>query len=301
MKLIISIINYNGKKNTIDVLKSIQKAKRTGIDLKVLVVDNASKELFDVKEKDFSDINLRIIKSPDNLGFSGGHNITINEAKDADFVLVMNNDVLVDENFILQLLNTFKEEPDAAIVSPKIYFEKGHEFHKDRYKNEELGKVIWYAGGRMDWKNVLASHVGVDEVDKGQFDKRLETDFATGCAMLIRKEMLMSLGVFDERYFLYYEDNDLSQRAKKNGFKIYFEPKSIIWHKNADSAGGSGSSLQDYYITRNRLLFASKFASLRAKTAVFKESLKLIKNGRKWQRRGVLDFYALRLGKGPFN
>ncbi len=302
MKLFISTINYNGRKNTIDFLDSLMKTKRSGIDLNVLVVDNASDETFEVNEGDYSDLKLRVIKSEVNLGFSGGHNLGVKEAlgDGADYVLIMNNDVLVDEDFIIELIKPF-DDSEIGIVSPKIYFEKNHEFHKDKYKEDEKGKVIWYAGGKMDWKNVLASHVGVDEVDKGQFGKGVETDFATGCAMMVRRDVFDKIGNFDERYFLYFEDNDLCQRARKNGFKIYFEPRSVIWHKNADSTGGSGSILQDYYISRNRLLFASKYAPNRSKIAVLKEGLLLLKSGRKWQKKGVLDFYSQRFGKGNIN
>ena len=79
-----------------------------------------------------------------------------------------------------------------------------------------------------------------------------------------------------------------------------FQPESVVWHKNAQSAGGSGSFLQDYYITRNRLLFGLKFVSFRQKAALIKESFKLLAKGRKWQKKGVMDFYLGRLGKGSY-
>jgi GT2 family glycosyltransferase len=138
-------------------------------------------------------------------------------------------------------------------------------------------------------------------VDKGQYEKVEQTDFASGCCEMIKREVLEKVGVFDERYFLYYEDNDLSQRAKKQGFKVFYQPKAILWHLNAGSTGGSGSILQDYYITRNRLLFGFKFASPRAKIALVRESLKLIFAGRPWQKKGALDFYLRRFGKGSYH
>jgi len=152
----------------------------------------------------------------------------------------------------------------------------------------------------MDWKNVLASHVGVDEVDHGQFERLEKTDFASGCCEMIKREVFEKIGLFDEKYFLYYEDNDLSQRAKKAGFGIYYQPKSILWHMNAGSTGGSGSQLQDYYITRNRLLFGFKYTSSKTKLALIRESFRIMLNGRPAQKRGALDFYLGKFGKGSY-
>ena len=118
--------------------------------------------------------------------------------------------------------------------------------------------------------------------------------------MLIKKEVLQRIGLFDEKYFLYYEDSDLSQRVKKVGYKIVYAPKAILWHKNAGSAGGSGSTLQDYYITRNRLFFGLQYVPFRAKLALVKESIVLLIKGRSWQKRGILDFYLGKLGRGSF-
>ena len=80
-----------------------------------------------------------------------------------------------------------------------------------------------------------------------------------------------------------------------------YSAKAILWHKNAGSAGGSGSSLQDYYITRNRMLFGIRYAPFRSKLSLVKESMMLLAKGRRWQKRGILDFYLGRFGKGSFN
>ena len=81
---------------------------------------------------------------------------------------------------------------------------------------------------------------------------------------------------------------------------MMYSPKAILWHKNAGSAGGSGSKLQDYYITRNRLLFGIRYAPFRSKLALMREGIELIFRGREWQRQGVLDFYLARFGRGSF-
>jgi len=203
-----------------------------------------------------------------------------------------------NENLINNLVNLF--EGNIGIISPKIYFAKGYEFHKDRYKENEKGRVIWYAGAVIDWKNVIGKHIGVDEVDKGQFNSSMETEYATGCCMIVKKQVFEKIGLLNEKYFLYYEDADFSMRAKRNNFKILFAPTAFMWHKNAASAGGSGSPLQDYYITRNRLIFGFRYASLRTKLALFRESIKILQIGRDWQKIGVKDFYLKKLGKGSY-
>ena len=153
----------------------------------------------------------------------------------------------------------------------------------------------------MDWKNVIGFHRGVDEVDRGQYDQIEKTDFASGCCMLVKREIFEKVGFLDEKFFLYYEDSDFCERIRRRGYSIIYSPKAILWHKNAGSAGGSGSSLQDYYITRNRMLFGFRYARLRSKLALFKESIKLLAKGRYWQKRGILDFYLGRSGRGSFN
>ncbi len=301
--IFVSIINFNGRDNTFKCLDSIKKINASNFKLNVVVIDNGSKEKLNLPQDYLGNIPLKIIAEEKNLGFTGGHNTGINYAlsKNADYVLVLNNDVVVDPNLIMELLKVLDKNEKYAIASPKIYFAPGFEFHKDRYKEEDKGRVLWYAGGIMDFRNVIARHRGVDEVDKGQYQKREETDFATGACFLIKREILKKVGLFDDKYFLYYEDSDLSQRIKRKGYSIVYAPDAVVWHRNAASAGGSGSPLQDYYISRNRLLFGLRYAPLKARSALLRESFKLLLTGRYWQKRGVLDFYLRRFGKGSYS
>src|SRR3989344_2902107 len=117
--------------------------------------------------------------------------------------------------------------------------------------------------------------------------------------MFMRRNVLEKSGLFDEKYFMYYEDTDLSLRIKKNGFKLFYIPQAIVWHKVAQSSG-IGSELNDYFITRNRLLFGMKYAKIRSRFALYRESLRLLSSGRKWQKKGVIDFYLGRFGKGSW-
>lgn len=300
-KIFIIILNFNGWQNTIKCLSSIKKLNaQKNIKVEPLVVDNASSD-DSVKEIKGKFPELLIIGNQINLGFTGGCNEGIRLAlkNGADFVMLLNNDTIVHKDLVKNLLGTFEHDAVGAVV-PKIYFEAGFEFHKNRYKDSEKGKVIWYAGGKMDWDNLIGKNIGVDQVDQGQFDVRMETDLATGCCFILRSDVLKNAGMLDDRYFLYYEDADFSERLKRAGYKIIYEPNAIVWHKNAESSGGSGSDLQDYYITRNRLLFGMSYAPMRTKFALFRESFNLIRIGRPWQKRGIRDFYLRRFGRGAF-
>ncbi len=297
----IVLLNWNGKENTLSCLSSLRKLSTKGFSVKIVVVDNGSTDdsVKIISEK-FSEAH--IIENHNNLGFAKGCNVgTLFALKnDADFVVLLNNDTIVHSHLLVELFGTYDAYKNVGAVSPKIYFEKGFEFHKNRYDKKDFGKVLWYAGGIMDWKNVIGRHRGVDEVDKGQFDVQEETDFASGCCMMLPRKVLQTVGLFDEKYFLYYEDSDLSMRIKKNGYKILYCPKAVLWHKNAGSSG-SGSDLQDYYITRNRLVFGFRFAPLRTKFSLFRESIRLWLQGRIWQRYGVRDFYLRKFYKGSYN
>lgn len=301
-KVYIIILNWNRPKDTLDCLKSLDKLINDDHILHVIVVDNGSKDNSVSQFKSFKTdkFNLEIIENNANLGFAAGNNVGLRRAVQAgaDFILVLNNDTEVDKYLIENLLKIARECKDVGIFTPKIYFAKGFEFKK-RYKENELGRVIWSAGGKIDWNNVYATNDGVDEVDKGGYEKSKETDFATGAAMFVRSEVFKKYGYFDERYFMYLEDVDLCERYKRRGGKIRYSPKSVLWHKVAQSSG-IGSDLNDYFITRNRLLFGMTYASLRTKLALIRESIKFLISGRVWQKKGVADYYFSRFGVGSW-
>lgn len=285
------ILNYYGMADTIDCLTSLAKAKTDAIDLKVYVVNATDK----ISQKDPSQGQHIKTKFPwakvietDNLGFSGAHNYGTKKALEdgADEIIWLNNDTTVSANFIDALHESLKDSQVGA-VTPKIYFSSGREFHLSQYKKTDLGNVIWYAGGVIDWENIYAFHRGVDEVDRGQFDEAEETDFCTGCCFATRKDVFEKVGFFEDKLFLYYEDTDWSVRVQRAGLKTLYQPKSHIWHKNAGSTKGSGSDLQVYYQTRNRFYFAMKYAPVRTKIAIIRESIKKLKKGTQPEKKAL--------------
>lgn len=304
----ILLINFNSEKETVACLQSLFRIKMQSFMVSVTIIDNGSSELswdyitnFLSQQKDLP-FRIKLIKNKSNLGFSGGNNTGIAVALEekSDYILLLNNDTEVEPSFLLHLFTAVETHEYVGLASPKIYFSKGYEFHKTRYKEAELGKVIWYAGGKLDWENIIGYHRGVDEVDRGQYDQEEQTDFTTGCCMLIKRSVIEKNGLLDEKYFLYLEDLDYNIRVKKRGLKLLYVPSAVIWHKNAGSAGGSGSTTQDYFISRNRMIFGMRYAKLKTKFALVKESIRILYAGRYWQKKGIIDFYSNRLGKGSF-
>lgn len=290
------ILNWNGINDTVACLQSLAKVIRDGHTLMTIVVDNGStNDSVAILKKQFPTITL--IENKTNLGFTGGNNVGMKYALEhgADLLWLLNNDTIVDKN-VLSFVSAFDDESVGATGS-KIYFAPDHEFHYDRYTANERGKVFWYAGGMVDWNNMYASHRGVDEVDHGQYDKMEETPFITGCSFVVRSDVVRTVGMLDDTYFLYLEDLDWNVRIKRAGWKTMYTPTSVVWHVNAGSSGTPGNPLHEYYFTRNRLLLGMRYAPLRTKFALLREAIRFLLTASSVRKKAVLDWAAHRFGK----
>ena len=294
-KVYVVIVNWNGKKDTQTCLSSLANIEKHNVDFHVIVVDNGSADdsVPSIRKK-FPWVT--VLETGKNLGFTGGNNVGITYALEhqADFVWLLNNDTFVDGN-VLNILSSFRD-PKVGICGSKIYFAAGHEFHFDRYKEKERGKVLWYAGGLVDWDNMYASHRGVDEVDHGQYDTEGATPFVTGCSMMIKRSVFDRIGMLDDRFYLYLEDLDFCLRAKKAGFSLRYVPSSVLWHVNAGSSSRPGNPLQQYYQTRNRLLLGFRYATLRTKIALLREAIRFLFVGSGVRKKAVIDWAVGRFG-----
>lgn len=277
-KVAVVILNFKVKDEALKCIESVIKSSYKNVE--IIAVDNASEDGFAEEVKKFTDIIF--IQNKKNLGFSGGNNIGIKKALDngCDYVFILNPDTILAKVAVASLVAACDQE-NIGIAGPKILF-------SDR-------KTIWYAGGTFNLNNVLGGHRGVDEIDQGQYERAEMTDYISGGAMFVRRDVFKKIGLFDEKYFLYYEDSDFCFRAKKAGFKIMYVPQAVIYHKNAQSTG-LGSPLQDYYITRNRMLFASKFLPIRTRFALMREALRNLKNP--MRRMAFFDYLMGNFGKG---
>ncbi len=278
IKVGVVILNYKVKNLALKCLNSVLASSFKPTH--VVMVDNSSGD--DIEKELPKSERVEFIQTGQNLGYTGGNNVGIKHLLkyDLDYIWILNPDLTVDKK-ALEILTNKSEQLGAGISCPKIYFEGS--------------KKLWYAGGIFDKANVLGSHRGVDEQDTGKYDTDQETDYATGAAMFISRQVLEKVGLFEERYFLYYEDSDLSLRAKQADFKVMYIPEAVVFHKNAQSTK-LGSPIQDYYITRNRMLLASKFLPFRTRFALLREGVRNIQQP--IRRKALLDFLLGRFGQG---
>lgn len=266
-KLAVVTVIYGNYSILKDFFDSFEK--QTDKNFEIFVVD------FTEKRETFKYPKFATILEGQNRGYAYGLNLGLKKAISSglDKFVCINSDTYVDKHFVENVSNSLNNHK-SSIIGGKIYYASGYEYHKDRCTKSNLGKVIWYAGGAIDWNNIDGCHRGVDEIDRGQFDNLEETDFVTGCLVCLDKEVIDKIGFFDESYFLYFEDADYCQRAKKVGIKQYYDPSLVIWHKNAQSTGGAGSLIHQKYQEKNRLKFALKYAPIRTKLHLLKNLVK---------------------------
>jgi len=242
-KPLVSIItiNYNESQVTLDLLASLRNLNYSNVE--VIVVDNASpNDDPDRIKQNYPEVIL--IKSETNLGFAGGNNLGVQKAK-GEFLLFINNDTIVPENFIEPLVETLQMDETIGMVSPKI------KFHWDP-------TLIQYAGYTpMNHWTIRNSSIGYKQKDKGAYDTPGTTASIHGAAMMVPKAVVDKVGPMTEIYFLYYEEHDWAQQIKRAGYKIYYQPESYILHKESLSTG-KFSPLKTYYIARNRILYARR-------------------------------------------
>jgi GT2 family glycosyltransferase len=241
----IVLLNYNSFEDTKECILSLNDCTYDNFD--IWVVDNASKDDSLAKLKAlFGD--LKFIASEINLGFSGGCNLGTKAAlkEGADYILLLNNDTVVDSEFLKELVKTGEAHPKVGMIGGKIYF-----FHDK--------KMLWDAGGEIDLISGRGKRAGGGTIDTGQYDEERAVSFVTGCMMLIKREVMESVGLLPECYFFGVEEWDYSVAVKKAGYELRYNPKAVIWHK----VGGAHSDLDPvfyYNFLRNRLLFMKRNA-----------------------------------------
>lgn len=247
-----------------DFFKSLNGQKNKNFHL---FVSDASANKKKIEQQKFP----MTVTEEENKGYAYGINQGIMKALELGFrrFCVINNDTFFKPDFVSSVIKSLNNHP-GSIIGGKLYYAPGYEYHKDRYVKNDLGKVIWYAGGSVDWNHALTLHRGVDEVDRGQYNHFEETEFITGALLCFGESVYKTVGPWDESYFLYFEDSDFCIRSQKNGIKLYYDPSIILWHKVSQSTEGSGSKLHQKYQERNRLRFGLKYAPIRTKLHLLK-------------------------------
>lgn len=212
------------------------------------IIDNASTDNgLDKARKLSLDVSFDCIFIPEktNWGIAKGNNIGIKRALQdgVDYVLLSNNDIILDKFAIENLLNGIIKYKSTLIV-PKIYYSETN--------------IIWQAGGHFDIFRGTTPHVGNQEVDNGQYNSAREFDYSSTCFMMIKSDVFGRVGFMDESYFVYYDDSDFVYRCTKLGNeKLYYSPESVVYHKVSVSTE-KGSDFFNRMMFRNRVLFIRK-------------------------------------------
>ena len=258
----------------------------------LIVVDNASKanEAAKIKQRY---PGIICIRSEKNLGFAGGNNLGLQKAK-GDYLLLLNNDTFITDNSIVHLLERLESDPSIGGVSPKIRFA----FSPDK---------IQFAGCTpLSPVTLRNRQIGYGQADLGQFDSASPTPFLHGAAMMLKRKVIREVGLMPEIYFLYYEELDWCTQIKQSGYSLYYEPRSIVFHKESQSTG-LNSPLKSFYMTRNRMLYAARNLKGTGKlgSLIYQSTVSLAKNGLEnlirgkttlviAQIKGVIAFFRLK-------
>lgn len=234
-------VNYNQSAVTLDFLASLEAC--TYPHLEVFVVDNGSpNDRPDVISEKFPKVHL--IKTGRNLGFAGGNNVAVKQAK-GKYLLFINNDTEVETGFLEPMVQLLEQNPAIGMVSPKIHF-----YHHPG--------VFQFAGFTpISPVTIRNKAIGFGEYDKGQYDLTHETGSIFGAAMLVPMRVIQEVGLMTEVFFLYYEEHDWAERMKRAGFKVFYCGKSMVRHKESISTVKE-SAFQVYYLHRGRLIYSRR-------------------------------------------
>ncbi|MGF7119232.1 glycosyltransferase family 2 protein [Methanobacterium oryzae] len=213
--------------------------------------DLTSEFLFEKEIKD-APLNKRLflIKNDINYGFAEGNNIAIEFAQlhlNPDYFLLLNNDTVVDKNFLKELIKTAESSEIIGAVGPKIYY----------YDFNGRKDVISFAGQKVNLYTSSGKRFALNEVDIGQRDSIEETDYVEGSCLLVKEEVIEKIGMLDAKFFAYWEETDFCIRIKNSGYNLMYVPSSKIWHKVSISRP---NKIKAYYLTRNRFIFMKKHA-----------------------------------------
>ena len=236
-RVAVLVVNWNGWRDTLTCLRSLHKLNYP--NYVTLVIDNGSSDgsLERIREA-FPDV--LVLEAGRNLGFAGGNNLGIRRAVEigADYVWVLNNDTVVDPQSLSAMVRAAEADPKCAAIGSVIYRIDG-------------SRVEAWGGGDVNL------HTGHSWHARGP---QSSLTYLTGSSLLLRKQALRQVGLFDERFFLYWEDTDLSFRLRKAGWNLHVAPEAKVWHKESGTAG-QHSYLKARYFHRGLVLFMRRHAT----------------------------------------
>ena len=241
--LSVILLNYNQPDMTIDCIESLLKNKTHYKDFEIIVIDNGSKDDSVVKLADVAnEHNLCFINNNENLGFAEGNNAGIRVAR-GEWILLLNNDTVFNDNFILKMAEAAMDNPYSAAIGPKIYY-------------YDVPSKVWYRGGKITKYYNFAD----DPSNENGHYKQVE--WITGCALMINRKALEKVGLLDKDFFMYNEDVDWCMRARRAGLNLTYTPYAEIWHIGSKTTSENfKKSFQIYYGYRNKLFIIHKNTS----------------------------------------
>jgi GT2 family glycosyltransferase len=242
------IVNWNGASDTLTVLEELRRVE--GHELRVIVVDNGSTD-DSVARLRASKLEFELIQTGENLGFAGGNVVGLRSAAadpEVGWFLLLNNDVSVDPDFLTPLVEAC-QDPDVGAAGPKIYY-------------FEPADVLWAAGGRLRVRETVTEEFGKGCLDQGQWDEEVDVSYLTTCCLLVPRDSLERVGLFDPMFFIGVEDADWCRRALDCRYRLRYVPSSRIWHKVAVSTGGSYTPFKTFHTGRSNTLYARRHLGL---------------------------------------
>lgn len=278
----IIVLNWNGKRFIDGFFDSIAKQTYPQDKIEILFVDNNSSDdsVAYFQSKHIS--NARLIQTGNNYGYSGGNNFGFREAK-GDYVAVCNNDLELAPTWLEELIKV-AVTTDADVVVPKLVYAES--------------KTINNAGSMLipdnDWPN---KERGMGQpADDPEYNEQVEVTAFCGASPLFKQSFLHDVGLFDKRFFLYWEDVDLSWRGQKAGKKYIYAPRAVAYHHTSGSTGGEQSPVFIRYVSRNRILILVKHGQPKY---IFKAFAKVCRDQVFYKVRDLYGALRSRSGRKP--
>ncbi|WP_322800962.1 glycosyltransferase family 2 protein [Thermoflexus sp.] len=290
--VLVAVLTYNRLHDTLACLESVRQLE--GPVGAIVALDNGSTDgTPEAIRRAFPEV--QVWELGDNLGYAAGNNRALRMALEQGMegVFLLNNDTLVDAGCLVAMLETARSAPHIGAVGPLVWA-------------WPPSQGIWALGGEIHWRRAYTTHREAGRAEPSRRDPH-PVDFVPGCGMLLLCEALEAVGGFDERYFMYWEEADWCQRARRAGFSIQVDPRAQMWHK-APLHPEDLPPATLYYMTRNRLLFFWEHGGSMGRWIALLHAVHgAIRLARRYEREdqpshaqavweGLYDFFARRWG-----
>ncbi len=276
-RIFILLLNWNGKRDTLECLASLEKVDYP--NFQTLVVDNGSSD-DSVPAIRAAFPNVLIDETHANLGFAGGNNVGIEWVlkHHAEWIFLLNNDTIVAPDLLHRFLEAAKEQPKAKILGAKIY----------RYSDPQR---IDHLGGSWNPKIVEFDSYAYNQLDNPYYSDMRPVDYVCGAALFMHASVPKTIGLLEPRFFLFWEETDYCFRARRAGFEVWTAPEAKVWHKVSASFTGGKPHMQ-YFWWRSRLLWLERNCSAEERRELYKKVIfpELFKTLRHYLLRSLQNF-----------